>query len=95
MQETVVSIRRVQYSAYVMCCKSIYLTTACIVQVEEELARQRLVTQQTQERLASQKLINIDLKERLNMLERLDLLAFRRESACMIEFQRVHLKETY
>ena len=66
-----------------------------VLQKEEELARQRLIAQQTNERLASQKLINLELKERLNMLERLDYLTFRRESACLVKFQQLHLKETY
>jgi hypothetical protein len=64
-------------------------------QVEEELARQKLVNQQTKDRYARLKMDNLDLREKICLLERLDMYTYRRESACMVEFQQLHLKETY
>lgn len=64
-------------------------------QVEEELARQKLINQQTKDRYARLKMDNMDLREKICLLERLDMYTFRRESACMVEFQQMHLKETY
>lgn len=66
-----------------------------VVQVEEELTRQRLVNQQAKERYARLKLENMELREKISLLERLDLFAYRGESACMVKFQQYTLKETY
>ena len=65
------------------------------VQAEEELARQRITSQQVTDQYARLKLENTDLREKISLIERLDLLAFRRESACLVEYQQLHLKETY
>lgn len=65
------------------------------VQAEEELARQRITSQQVKDQYARLKLENTDLREKISLIERLDLLAFRRESACLVEYQQLHLKETY
>lgn len=65
------------------------------MQAEEELARQRIATQQLKEQYLKLKLENTDLRGKLGVIERLDVLAFRRESACLVEFQQLHLKETY
>ncbi len=65
------------------------------LQAEEELARQRLSTQQVKDQYARLKLENTDLREKISLIERLDLLAYRRESACLVEYQQLHLKETY
>ena len=71
------------------------LTLCHDLQVEEELARQKLINQQTKERYARLKLDNLELREKICLLERLDLFAYRHESACMVEFKHYHLKETY
>lgn len=65
------------------------------MQAEEDLARQRLANQQVADQCLRLKLENTELKQKINLIERLDLLAFRRESACLVEFQQLHLKETY
>lgn len=65
------------------------------LQAEELLTRQRLTHQQVKDRYARTKMENVDLKEKIGLIERLDVLAFRRESACLVEYQQLHLKETY
>ena len=65
------------------------------LQAEEDLARQRLTNQQVKEQYARLKLENTDLREKISLIERLEVLAFRRESACLVEYQQLHLKETY
>ena len=65
------------------------------LQVEEELARQKLLNQQTRDRYARLKMDNMELREKICLLERLPMYTYRRESACMVEFQQLHLKETY
>lgn len=64
-------------------------------QVEEELARQRATNQQLKEQCLRLKLENTTLKEKMSLINRMDVVAFRRESACLVELQQLHLKETY
>ena len=64
-------------------------------QVEEELARQKLLTQQGKDRYMRLKLENLELREKLCLLERMDVFKYHAESACMLEFKHYHLKETY
>jgi hypothetical protein len=77
------------------CISYCTIVTIGTMQVEEELARQKLINQQTKDRHARLKMDNLDLREKICLLERLDMYTYRRESACMVEFQQLHLKETY
>ncbi len=68
---------------------------SCVLQVEDESARQQHLIAYFKERNKNLKDENFELKERVCLLERLDLLSYSRDSVCMREFKLHALKETY
>lgn len=68
---------------------------SCVLQVEDESARQQHLIGYFKERNKNLKHENFELKERVCLLERLDLLSYSRDSVCMREFKLHALKETY
>lgn len=64
-------------------------------QVEEERTQQKQLMAYLKERNGNLKVENQELRRRICLLEKLDLLKYSNESACMRTFQLYALKESY